>query len=170
MKDGASISDTVRGRTLGGLNVDLAVRPSRTIEFLRLLADEDFIQLNVVAKNPCWSALFNTLCCESDVVDGLRLFSGCGVKISRITDDGSTALHVAARMCPNPDALDYLCKCWMCSLRQSPRPPWVNAFPLCRHWTKFCRRKPAIRKIGRFVAQRGQPLTNSASKRHSGIC
>ncbi|KAH7000646.1 hypothetical protein EDB80DRAFT_687227 [Ilyonectria destructans] len=109
-KYGASVFEVVRGRTLAGLNVERSGHPSRTLEFLQFLAAEDSVQLDVVSGHPSWSALCNALRCEVEAVDALRLLSSAGVVLNRISDDGGTALHMAARMCVNTGAIDYLCE------------------------------------------------------------
>ena len=53
IKHGASASEIVRGRNLTGLNVEKDDRPSKTLDFLRILAMEYPMLLDVVSGSQC---------------------------------------------------------------------------------------------------------------------
>lgn len=101
--------ETVRGRNLAGLNVEKDDRPSKTLEFLRILAIEDPMQLDVVSGSQCWSALHNALRCKAEAVEALAVLHASGVDLSHIQDDGRTALHLATMTHTSLRTLEYLC-------------------------------------------------------------
>ena len=109
IKHGASASETARGRNLAGLNVEKDGQPSKTLEFLRILAIEDPMQLDAVSGSRCWSALHNALRCRAEAVEALALLHASGVNLSRIMDDGRTALHLATMTHTSFGTLEYLC-------------------------------------------------------------
>lgn len=108
IKHEASASETVRGRNLAGLNVEKDGQPSKTLEFLRILAIEDPMQFNVVSGFQFWSALHNALRCRAEAVDALALLHASGVNLSKIKDDGRTALHLATMTHTSYGTLEYL--------------------------------------------------------------
>lgn len=108
LKYGASISETVRGRHLAGLSVENVGHSLTILDFLRLLAAEDFLQLSVVSGVQCWSALHNALRCASEATDALNVLYSSKVNLSNIMDDGRSALHLASANCVDTGALQYL--------------------------------------------------------------
>ena len=108
VKGGAFSHETVRGRQIAGLNIVRDDRPSKALEYLRLLAAEDVLQFDVVSGHQCWSALQNALRSRSDSVDALKLLYCSGIDLSKIMEVGLTVLHLAAEWCSNFEPLEYL--------------------------------------------------------------
>jgi hypothetical protein len=108
VKEGASLHETVRGRHIAGLNISKTSGVCNVLEFLRLLAAKDVLQYDVVCGYGCWSALQNALRARSNTVDALELLNSAGVDLSKIMDDGRTALHLAAELCVDSEPLEYL--------------------------------------------------------------
>lgn len=106
---GADVHETTGGRSLSTFNVDLQDRPSHLLEYLRILSSRDAIEPEPMAGRATQTALFNTLRCNEDAIEGLKLLSACGIRTSRVLEDSSTALHIASRMCPNTEVINYLC-------------------------------------------------------------
>ena len=99
----------VRGRHIADLNIVRDDRPPKTLEYLQILAAEDYLQLDVFTGPECWSALQNAVRSQSDATPALKVLAGAGVDLAKITDDGRTALHFAAEWCLTPETLGYLC-------------------------------------------------------------
>lgn len=108
VEHGASLHETVRGRHVANLNIVRNDQPPKTLEYLRLLAAKDYLQLDTVIGHECWSALQNALRSRSDAVDALKTLSSAGVDLFKVVDDGRTALHLAAQWCLDSEPLDYL--------------------------------------------------------------
>ena len=96
IKHGAFLHESVRGRHIASLNIVRDDRPSKALEYLGLLAAEDVLRSDVVSGHECWPGLQNALRSGSDAVDALKLLHSSGVDLSKVMDDGRTALHVAA--------------------------------------------------------------------------
>ena len=109
IKHGAEVHETVNGRNLASLNIERDGLPSKTLDFLRLLAAEDALQLDVMSGCDGWPALHTALVCDSTAVDALKVLSSSGIQLSKVMDNGKSALHVSARLSASCDALEYLC-------------------------------------------------------------
>lgn len=108
IKHKALVSEIVRGRNLAGLNIERDGSPSQTLELLRILAAEDSPQLDVALGRQCWQALHNALRCKNDALDAIKLLHSAGVCLSKIMQDGRTALHVASELCTTTDIMEFL--------------------------------------------------------------
>ncbi|KIW22586.1 uncharacterized protein PV07_10869 [Cladophialophora immunda] len=109
IKDGASVSDVVRGRTLASLNVTEANESCTTLEYLQLPAAEDSIQLDTMVGHECWSALQNALQSNAHTVGYLQMLKSTRVDLTKVMDDGRTALHLASDWCVDSEPHQYLC-------------------------------------------------------------
>ena len=105
---GASLHETVRGRHVANLNIIRNDQPPKTLEYLRLLAAEQYLHIETATGQEFWSALQNALRSRSDAVDALKILVSTGVDLCKIMDDGRTALHFAAQWCLNSEPLEYL--------------------------------------------------------------
>ena len=102
------MNETVRGRHIAGLNTARDDLPPKTLEFLRLLAAQEDLQLDIISGGKCWSALQNALRSGRDAIDALKLLLAAGVDLCKPMDDGRTALHLAAEWCLDGMPLEYL--------------------------------------------------------------
>ncbi|KAL8711276.1 MAG: hypothetical protein Q9225_007138 [Loekoesia sp. 1 TL-2023] len=105
---GASVHEIVRDRNLAGLNIAAPADISKVLPFLRLLAAEDALDLDVAAEFDQWPVLKNVFEAGKDSVDALKLVTGCGLSLTKVLIDGQTVLHLAAQYCSDSEVLTHL--------------------------------------------------------------
>ncbi|KAI9889930.1 MAG: hypothetical protein M1814_004653 [Vezdaea aestivalis] len=125
LKHGACLYENVRGRHIGSLNIVRSDTPSKTTGFLRLLFDEGFLHIDAIPNLQYGSALQNALQSGQDAVDALKILHTAGVDLSRETDDGRTALHLAAEWCVDSKPLEYLYSIGCRSINKQDRWGWT---------------------------------------------
>ena len=105
---GASVHEIVRNRTLAGLNIATPADTSQVLPFLRLLAAEDALDLDIATEFDRWPVFKNIFEAGKDSIDTLKLATSCGLSWTTIFIDGQTVLHLAAQYCSDSEALTHL--------------------------------------------------------------
>ncbi|KAJ5683077.1 hypothetical protein N7462_006242 [Penicillium macrosclerotiorum] len=108
VKHEASVHEVNRDKTLSMLNINYPFREEQTMDYFRILLSEGYIYWETADKT-AWSAVNTAIRTRTNSLQALQFLVRNGVNLSRVFDDGRSALHLAAELAEDVEVLEYLC-------------------------------------------------------------